>query len=140
MGLAALLLGSSGCASRVSNATQLPEVAAGPSLAIALARSACPYRVIEASGRTHWEHGADESRLALLISVRLGDADDTIVLVKGESGDPRRLVLDMRDAPIAPIPGSAIYREHLGTASYEQVVLRCKGGEVYRITDIVGPK
>ena len=102
----------------------------------ALAQMACPHRIAEANAWVNHMPGPGRSARQLHVDVRLAEATDTAIFLRSEASTGDTLILEMRTAPTAPVPGRLAYREPVPDPMYERISLFCRGGEIFAITNI----
>ncbi len=102
----------------------------------ALAQLACPHRIAEAHAWVNHMPGPGRSPRELHVDVRLVEATDTAVILKSVATTGDTLVLEIRTAPAAPIPGRVAYREPVPDPMYRKVSFFCRGGEIYTLDHI----
>lgn len=102
----------------------------------ALAQIACPHRIAEASAWVNHMPGPGRSAREVNVDVRLVEATDTAVILKSVATTGDTLVLEIRTAPTAPIPGRVAYREPVPDPMYKRVSIFCRGGEIHAINTI----
>lgn len=102
----------------------------------ALAQLACPHRIAEAHAWVNHMPGPGRSPRELHVDVRLVEATDTAVILKSVATTGDTLVLEIRTAPAAPIPGRVAYREPVPDPMYRKVSFFCRGGEIYTLDRI----
>jgi hypothetical protein len=101
-----------------------------------LARAQCPERVAEAAAWVNHMPGAGRAPRNLIVSARMENAQASALLLKADDSTDETLVLEIRASPTAPLPGRLGYREPAPNPLYSRVVFRCRGGEVFAITQI----
>jgi hypothetical protein len=129
MGAAVLL--ASGCLAMPQGAGQEP-ITTGR----ALAQTACPHHIAEASAWINHMPGAGRSPRELHVDVRLVEATDTAVLLKSAASTGDNLILEVRTAPAAPVPGRLAYRQPVPDPLPKRISFFCRGGEIDAITRI----
>ena len=130
--LAATLLLAAACTT--------PPPAGGPpqpkTAAQALAQIACPHRIAEAHAWVNHMPGPGRSAREVNVDVRLVEATDTAVILKSVATTGDTLVLEIRTAPTAPIPGRVAYREPVPNPMYKRISFFCRGGEIHSLDTI----
>jgi hypothetical protein len=102
----------------------------------ALAQLACPHRIAEANAWVNHMPGPGRSPRELHVDVQLVEATDTAVILKSVATTGDTLVLEIRTAPNAPIPGRVAYREPVPTTMYKRISFYCRGGEIHSLERI----
>lgn len=102
----------------------------------ALAQLACPHRIAEAYAWVNHMPGPGRSPRQLQVDVQLVEATDTAVVLKSVATTGDTLVLEIRTAPTAPIPGRVAYREPVPTTMYKRISFYCRGGEIHSLDRI----
>jgi hypothetical protein len=102
----------------------------------ALAQQACPHRIAEASAWINHMPGAGRAPRELHVDVRLVEATDTAVLLKSTASTGDNLILEVRTAPAAPVPGRLAYRQPVPDPLPKRITFFCRGGEIDTITKI----
>lgn len=102
----------------------------------ALAQLACPHRIAEAYAWVNHMPGPGRSPRQLQVDVQLVEATDTAVILKSVATTGDTLVLEIRTAPNAPIPGRVAYREPTPNPMYKRVSFYCRGGEIHSLDRI----
>ena len=102
----------------------------------ALAQLACPHRIAEASAWVNHMPGPNRSPRQLIVDVRLAEATDTAVILKSAASTGDTLVLEIRTAPTAPVPGRLGYREPVPDPLPKKISFFCRGGEVFALDTI----
>ena len=102
----------------------------------ALAQMACPHRIAEANAWVNFMPGAGRAPRTLNVDVRLVEATDTAVLLKSAASTGDTLILEIRTAPTAPIPGRLAYREPVPDPIPKKITFFCRGGEIHAIDKI----
>jgi hypothetical protein len=102
----------------------------------ALAQTACPHRIAEASAWINHMPGAGRAPRELNVDVRLVEATDTAVLLKSAASTGDNLILEVRTAPAAPVPGRLAYRQPVPDPLPKRITFFCRGGEIDAITRI----
>lgn len=100
---------------------------------LALARVACPHQIAEASAWINYMPGPSRSPRTLNVDVRLAEATDTAVVIKSAASTGDTLVLEIRTAPAAPIPGRLAYREPAPNPLYKRISFFCRGAEIFAL-------
>lgn len=117
-----------------------PPPAGGPShpttTGQALAQLACPHRIAEAYAWVNHMPGPGRSPRQLQVDVRLVEATDTAVVLRSVATTGDTLVLEIRTAPTAPIPGRVAYREPVPNPMYKRISFYCRGGEIHSLDTI----
>jgi len=124
----------------LAGCTTPPPVGDGPpppkTTGQALAQLACPHRIAEASAWVNHMPGPNRSARDLIVDVRLVEATDTAVILKSAASTGETLVLEIRTAPAAPIPGRLGYREPVPDPLPKRISFFCRGGEVFSLDKI----
>lgn len=102
----------------------------------ALAQLACPHRIAEAHAWVNYMPGPGRAAKELHVDVALVEATDTAVILKSIATTGDTLVLEIRAAPTAPIPGRVAFREPVPNPMYKRVSFFCRGGEIYALDTI----
>jgi len=102
----------------------------------ALAQLACPHRIAEAYAWVNHMPGPGRSPRQLQVDVQLVEAADTAVILKSVATTGDTLVLEIRTAPNAPIPGRVAYREPVPATMYKRISFYCRGGEIHSLDRI----
>lgn len=102
----------------------------------ALAQLACPHRIAEAYAWVNHMPGPGRSPRQLQVDVQLVEATDTAVVLKSVATTGDTLVLEIRTAPTAPIPGRVAYREPVPNPMYKRISFYCRGGEIHSLDKI----
>ncbi len=102
----------------------------------ALAQLACPHRIAEASAWVNHMPGPGRSPRELHVDVGLVETTDTAVILKSVATTGDTLVLEIRTAPTAPIPGRVTFREPAPAPMYKRVSFFCRGGEIHALDSI----
>ena len=102
----------------------------------ALAQLACPHRIAEAAAWVNHMPGPNRSARQLIVDVRLVEATDTAVVLKSAASTGDTLVLEIRTAPTAPIPGRLGYREPVPDPLPKKISFFCRGAEVFALDTI----
>lgn len=102
----------------------------------ALAQLACPHRIAEAYAWVNHMPGPGRSPRQLQVDVQLVEATDTAVVLKSVATTGDTLVLEIRTAPTAPIPGRVAYREPVPATMYKRISFYCRGGEIHSLDKI----
>lgn len=123
-GLAAGLLG---CASPLPQTGMPAPQTAGQ----ALAQLACPHRIAQARAWVNHMPGIGRAPRDLTVDVRLAEATDTAVMLKSVASTGDHLVLEIRTAPAAPMPGRLSYREPASDRLYTRISFFCRGGQIH---------
>ena len=126
--------------SRLGLLLALPALAGCASIPAAqpppVSTSACPEHVVEAEAWINRMPGTGASARLLVVSARLADAATTALLLRSDASTPEQLVLDIRAAGAAPMPGRLGYREPAPERPYVRILLRCRGADDYVIHEI----
>ncbi len=102
----------------------------------ALAQTACPHRIAEANAWINHMPGPARAPRELHVDVRLQEATDTAVLLKSAASTGDNLILEIRTAPAAPVPGRLAYRQPVPDPLPKRITFFCRGGEIDAITRI----
>jgi hypothetical protein len=102
----------------------------------ALAQMACPVRIAEAYAWVNHMPGPGRTARQLHVDVRLVEATDTAVFLRSDASRGDTLILEIRTAPTAPIPGRLAYREPVPDPLYKRVSFFCRGGEIFSLDRI----
>ncbi len=102
----------------------------------ALAQMACPHRIAEANAWVNHMPGPGRSPRELHVDVALLETTDTAVILKSVATTGDTLVLEIRTAPTAPIPGRVAYREPAPNPMYKRISFFCRGGEIHSLDKI----
>ena len=102
----------------------------------ALAQAACPHRIAEANAWINHMPGTGRAPHELNVDVRLAEATDTAVLLKSAASTGDNLILEIRTAPAAPVPGRLAYRQPVPDPLPKRITFFCRGGEIDTITRI----
>jgi hypothetical protein len=102
----------------------------------ALAQMACPHRIAEASAWVNHMPGPNRSPRQLIVAVDLADPNDTAVMLRSPASTGEVLVLEIRTAPAAPVPGHLGYREPVPDPLYKRISFFCRGGEIHSLDRI----
>lgn len=102
----------------------------------ALAQMACPHRVVEASAWVNHMPGTGRAPREMHVDVQLAEATDTAIVLRSDASTGDTLILEIRTAPNAPIPGRLAYREPVRDPMYKKISLFCRGGEIHAIDRI----
>lgn len=102
----------------------------------ALAQTACPHRIAEATAWINHMPGTGRAARELNVDVRLVEATDTAVLLKSAASTGDNLILEVRTAPAAPVPGRLAYRQRVPDPLPKRITFFCRGGEIDAITRI----
>jgi hypothetical protein len=102
----------------------------------AMAQAMCPHRIAEASAWVNHMPGAGRAPRELHVDLRLVEATDTAVLLKSAASTGENLILEIRTAPAAPVPGRLAYREPVPDPLPRKITFFCRGGEIGSISDI----
>lgn len=128
------------CVAMALSACVAPPPAGGPpqpsTTGQALAQLACPHRIAEAYAWVNHMPGPGRSPRQLQVDVKLVEATDTAVVLKSVATTGDTLVLEIRTAPTAPIPGRVAYREPVPNPMYKRISFYCRGGEIHSLDTI----
>lgn len=126
------------CAGLLLAACAAPAANGPPPLTTgrALAQLACPHRIAEAYAWVSHMPGPGRSPRELQVDVGLVEATDTAVILKSIATTGDTLVLEIRTAPTAPIPGRVNFREPAPDPMYKRVSFFCRGGEIFSLDKI----
>jgi hypothetical protein len=102
----------------------------------ALAQYACPHRISEANAWINFMPGPSRAPRQLIVDVKLADPGDTAVMLRSAASTAETLVLEVRTAPAAAVPGRLGYREPVPDPVYKRIVLFCRGGEIHSLDRI----
>lgn len=102
----------------------------------ALAQLACPHRIAEASAWVNHMPGTSRTPRQLQVDVRLAEATDTAIVLRSDASTGDTLILEIRTAPNAPVPGRLAYREPVPDPMYKKISFFCRGGEIHAINRI----
>ena len=102
----------------------------------ALAQLACPHRIAEAYAWVNHMPGPGRSPRELHVDVGLVETTDTAVVLKSVATTGDTLVLEIRTAPTAPIPGRVTFREPAPEPMYKRICFFCRGGEIHSLDKI----
>ncbi len=102
----------------------------------ALAQLACPHRIAEAAAWVNHMPGPNRAPRQLIVDIRLVEATDTAVILKSSASTGDTLVLEIRTAPTAPVPGRLGYREPVPDPLPKKISFFCRGGEVFALDTI----
>ena len=102
----------------------------------ALAQTACPHRIAEANAWINHMPGAGRAPRELNVDVRLVEATDTAVLLKSTASTGDNLILEVRTAPAAPVPGRLAYRQPVPDPLPKRITFFCRGGEIASLSHI----
>ena len=80
--------------------------------------------------------GARRAPRELNVDVRLEEATDTAVLLKSAASTGDNLILEVRTAPAAPVPGRLAYRQPVPDPLPKRITFFCRGGEIDTLTKI----
>ncbi|HVY89752.1 MAG TPA: hypothetical protein VG942_12835 [Hyphomonadaceae bacterium] len=109
---------------------------AAPTTGRALAQFACPQRIAEAHAWVNYMPGPGRGPRMLNVDIVLANATDKAIILKSDATTGDTLVLDIRTAPAAPLPGHLAYREPVPDQLYKRISLFCRGGEIHSIDHI----
>jgi len=121
------------CVLLLAGACTSPAPAVPPK---AVSASACPEHVAEAEAWINRMPGTGAAPRQLVVSARLEDASLNALLLRSDASTPQLLVLDIRTAAAAPVPGRLGYREPAPETPYARILLRCRGADDYLIREI----
>lgn len=114
-----------------------PDSGSGPkTTGQALAQMACPHRIAEASAWVNHMPGTSRAPRELHLDVRLAEATDTAIVLRSDASTGDTLILEIRTAPNAPVPGRLAYREPVPDPMYKKISIFCRGGEIHAIDRI----
>lgn len=102
----------------------------------ALAQAACPHRIAESYAWVNHMPGPSRSARQLHVDVRLVDMKDTAVFLRSDASTADTLILEIRTAPAAPVPGRLAYREPVPDPMYKRISFFCRGGEIHVLDTI----
>jgi hypothetical protein len=102
----------------------------------ALAQMACPHRIAEASAWVNHMPGTSRAPRELQVDVRLAEATDTAIVLRSDASTGDTLILEIRTAPNAPVPGRLAYREPVPNPMYRKISFFCRGGEIHDVDSI----
>lgn len=102
----------------------------------ALAQIACPHRILEAKAWVNFMPGPNRSPRTLNVDVSLVEATDTAVMLRSAASTGDTLVLEIRTAPAAPLPGHLAFREPVPERLYKRISFFCRGGEIASLDHI----
>lgn len=102
----------------------------------ALAQMACPHRIAEASAWVNHMPGTGRAPRELQVDVRLAEVKDTAVVLRSDASTGDTLILEIRTAPNAPVPGRLAYREPVPDPMYKKISFFCRGGEIHALDKI----
>jgi hypothetical protein len=130
--------GTALCAGLLLAACAAPAPKGPPPLTTgqALAQLACPHRIAEAYAWVNHMPGPGRSPRELHVDVGLLETTDTAVILKSVATTGDTLVLEIRTAPTAPIPGRVAYREPAPNTMYKRISFFCRGGEIHSLDKI----
>jgi hypothetical protein len=132
LALSAIGLFAAACAWLAPPSRTEPELSLGD----ALAQAACAVQVAEADAWINRMPSRDGRSHTLHVSVRLSGVGDTAVLTRSDLSSADVLVLDVRAADDAPIPGRMAFREPAPVTPYQRIDLNCRGSTIFRIDTI----
>jgi hypothetical protein len=101
-----------------------------------MAQALCPHRIAEANAWINHMPGAGRAPRELHVDVRLVEATDTAVLLKSAASTGDNLILEVRTAPAAPVPGRLAYRQPVPDPLPKRITFFCRGGEIAAISHI----
>lgn len=130
--LAVLAMSLAASCSTPHGAAKAEQVTTGK----ALAQAACPHRIAEAYAWVNHMPGTSRAPRQLHVDVRLAEATDTAVLLKSAASRGDTLVLEVRTAPAAPVPGRLAYREPVPDPLPKRISFFCRGGEIHSLATI----
>ena len=117
-----------------------PAPAADPSAPVttgqALAQIACPHRIAEAYAWVNHMPGPNRAPQMLSVDIRLVEATDTAIVLKSPASTGDTLILEIRNAPTAPVPGRLAYREPVPDPLPKKISFFCRGAEISTLTRI----
>lgn len=102
----------------------------------ALAQYACPHRIAEANAWINFMPGPGRAPRQLIVDVKLADPGDTAVMLRSAASTAETLVLEVRTAPAAAVPGRLGYREPVPDPVYSRISFFCRGGEIHSLDRI----
>ena len=102
----------------------------------AMALAMCPHRIAEANAWINHMPGVGRAPRELHVDVRLVEATDTAVLLKSAASTGDNLILEIRTAPAAPVPGRLAYRQPVPDPLPRRITFFCRGGEIDSISNI----
>lgn len=102
----------------------------------ALAQMACPHRIAEANAWVNHMPGRTRAPREMHVDIRLVEATDTAVMLRSDASTGETLILEIRTAPTAPVPGRLAYREPVRDPMYKKISIFCRGGEIHAINRI----
>lgn len=129
--LAALL-----AAACVAPAPQAADPSRPTTTGQALAQLACPHRIAEAYAWVNHMPGPNRAPRQLQVDVRLTEATDTAIVLRSDASTGDTLILEIRTAPTAPMPGRLGYREDVPDPLYKRISFFCRGGEIFSLDKI----
>jgi hypothetical protein len=97
----------------------------------------CPFTVASAEAWINMMPGVGTRTRSLQVSLELADAAAMAALHRSPDSAGSLLVLDLRAAASAPIPGRAAYRETVSGKPVERISVTCGGAEVRSIDAIM---
>lgn len=117
-----------------------PAAPSGPpgptSTGQALAQAACPHRIAEAYAWVNHMPGPNRAAREMHVDVQLVEATDTAIFLRSDASTGDTLILEIRSAPSAPIPGRLAYREPVRDPMYKRISFFCRGGEIHALDKI----
>jgi uncharacterized protein YceK len=117
-------------------AAGLSGCAAGPGTTPP-AGQGCPFTVANAEAWINMMPSVGSRTRTLVVALEMSGAASVAELHRSADSSPGLLVLDLRPAASAPIPGRAAYREPVSGKPVERVSITCGGGEVRSIDAIM---
>jgi hypothetical protein len=102
----------------------------------ALAQMACPHRIAEANAWVNHMPGTSRAPRQMHVDIRLAEATDTAIMLRSDASTGDTLILEIRTAPTAPVPGRLAYREPVPDPMYRKISIFCRGGEIHAINQI----
>lgn len=102
----------------------------------ALAQIACPHRIVEANAWVNHMPGPNRAPQTLSVDIRLVEATDTAIVLKSPASTGDTLILEIRNAPTAPVPGRLSFREPAPDPLPKKISFFCRGAEISALTKI----
>lgn len=102
----------------------------------ALAQIACPHRIAEAYAWVNHMPGTNRAAQTLSVDIRLVEATDTAIVLKSAASTGDTLILEIRNAPTAPVPGRLSFREPVPDPLPKKISFFCRGAEISALTQI----
>ncbi len=102
----------------------------------ALAQIACPHRIAEAYAWVNHMPGPNRTAQTLSVDIRLVEATDTAIVLKSTASTGDTLILEIRNAPTAPVPGHLSFREPVPDPLPKKISFFCRGAEISALTKI----